>query len=105
MPSSTHWEFPAFQIDDITPDDIKCACISSYINTVWLAILESKEVSWVRKSGAIPDGDEWDQWLELAKRNALNNNRQWDAVKAREDITNASRLDAGETVDASRSRR
>ncbi|KFY37994.1 hypothetical protein V495_06807 [Pseudogymnoascus sp. VKM F-4514 (FW-929)] len=112
MPSSTHWEFPAFQIDDITPPDFKNAHLydetrnyaPSFINSLWLAILESKKVGWVRKSGALPEGDEWDRWLELAKRNALDNNRQWDAVKAREDITNASRLDAGETVDFTRSR-
>ncbi|KFX89366.1 hypothetical protein V490_07072 [Pseudogymnoascus sp. VKM F-3557] len=112
MPSATHWEFPAFQIDDITPPDFKYAHIHngtrhytpSFINSLWLAILESKEVSWVRKKGAIPDGDEWDQWLELAKRNALDINRQWNAAKARQNIANASVLIVGEIVDASRSR-
>jgi hypothetical protein len=109
MPSSTHWEFPAFQIEDITPDDVRYyilriinlgATDPRLIYPLWLAILETKEVGWARKSGAIPEGDEWDQWLERAKSNALDNNRLWDPVKAREGITDASKLDAGETVDA-----
>lgn len=94
MPSSTHWEFPLYQKVDVTPDDVKYSHIyggeePSYIKSLWKAILETKDVSWVRKSGAIPEGDKWDQWLELAKRNALNDTRDWDAVKMKKEIVHA----------------
>lgn len=93
MPSTTHWEFPMYREKNVTPLDVKYmydGSPPSFIKSLWKAILETKEVSWVRKSGAIPDGDEWDQWLELAKRNALNGNREWDAVKMQKEILGGS---------------
>ncbi|OBT60490.1 hypothetical protein VE03_10080 [Pseudogymnoascus sp. 23342-1-I1] len=97
MPSSTHWEFPSYEIDDVTPEDAReahshAATVDtppSFVHSLWKAILVSKEVSWVRRSGAIPEGDSWDQWLKLAERNALDGNRGWDAVEARQAIARA----------------
>lgn len=99
MPSSTHWEFPSYEIEDVTPGDVKCAHRNavtsdsppSFTHSLWKAILVSKDVSWVRRSGAIPEGDAWDQWLRLAERNALDDNREWDAVEMRETLVRASR--------------
>ena len=99
MPSTTHWEFPSYEIDDVTPDDTKYShnydvtmdSPPSFTKSLWKAILVSKEVGWVRRSNAIPEGDEWDEWLQLAKMNALDNNREWDSVKARETIREGSR--------------
>lgn len=90
MPSTTHWEFPRYEIDDVTPDDAKYShnygvTMNSpppFTHSLWKAILVSKDTGWVRRSGAAPEGDRWDQWLKLAKRNASDNNREWDAVRA-----------------------
>ncbi|KFZ13744.1 hypothetical protein V501_03545 [Pseudogymnoascus sp. VKM F-4519 (FW-2642)] len=65
MPSTTHWEFPSYEICDVTPEDIKYAHRfdmtknphPSFTNSLWKAILVSKEIRWVRRSGAIPDTD------------------------------------------------
>jgi hypothetical protein len=88
MPSRTHWEFPSYEVYHVTPHDIFLAHRygmagnphPSFSNSLWKAILVSKEIRWVRRSGAVPETDVWDQWLQLAKKNALDNNREWDAA-------------------------
>ncbi|RDL32433.1 Uncharacterized protein BP5553_08889 [Venustampulla echinocandica] len=92
IPSTTHWEFPSYEIDDVTPDDVKYSNAGtmnsppSYTNSLWKAILVSKKIGWVRRSNALPETHEWDHWLKLAEQNALDDNRGWDAVKTRVEL-------------------
>lgn len=93
MPSTTHWEFPSYEIDDVTPDDLKKGYDDgtyrrkdreSFTGTLWKAILVSKKIGWVSRSGAVPETRGWDDWLRLAGENALRDNRKWDAVGERD---------------------
>ncbi|TVY15207.1 hypothetical protein LARI1_G007998 [Lachnellula arida] len=86
LPSKTHWEFPRYQCEDITPEDVKNqdkvlydadSGWPSFTRSLWKAILETKSVAWVRKGGAAPNIPAWNQWLDLAESNAQIGNRNW----------------------------
>jgi hypothetical protein len=82
MPSTTHWEFPLFEIEDITPADIQGSPSTTFTEALWFAILTTKKIDWVRRSGATPGTSQWDEWLLEAEENARNGNRTWDARSA-----------------------
>lgn len=61
----------------------------NFTRTMWYAIRETRKIGWVKRGGAAPNTDEWDQWLKEAEKNAIAGNREWDASKALKDIINA----------------
>lgn len=96
------WDLSNYEFHDMTPEDAKHADktqgpankhhghtleeIPSFTRTMWYAIRETKKIGWVNRGGVAPKTDKWDKWLKLAEENAINGNREWDAVKMREDI-------------------
>ena len=87
MPSGTHWEFPLYQWEDITPEDTKYqyrsteTTVPTYTRSLWKAILETQSVAWARNGVAVPNTPQWNQWLEEAESNAKNGNRSWPALE------------------------
>ncbi|CAG9977985.1 unnamed protein product [Clonostachys byssicola] len=104
LPSTTHWEFPRYEWEDITPEDARDAekvtdqenqreGYPSFTRSLWFAIRETKRTGWVSRSGAAPETDSWKVWLEEAERNAVNGNRSWNAVERKNQILNSARGD------------
>ena len=58
----------------------------SFTRTMWYAIRETKKIGWVRRSGAAPQTDKWDEWLKLAEKKAIAEDHYWNAVEMREKI-------------------
>jgi hypothetical protein len=89
------WSLSAYDFKDVTPNDAKNAHITSsdtfegkasFTRTLWYAIRETKKIGWVKKNGAAPTTDEWEEWLNLAEQEAIKGNRAWNAVEQREKI-------------------
>ncbi len=40
----------------------------------------------MKRGGAAPNTDEWDEWLKLAEQNASEGNMRWNAVEVREAV-------------------
>ena len=72
--------------DDGDPNDSDVENRPSFTRTMWYAIRETKDIGWVRKSGAAPETPEWDRWLKQAGKEALEDNRSWRAVTAKDEI-------------------
>jgi len=97
VPKDRFWDLSSYVVEDITPRDARQAHqvhtqsddferVPSFTRTLWYAIRETKEIGWVKKCGAAPDTPQWDQWLQIAEKNAVEGNRLWDAVGNRENI-------------------
>ena len=96
IPKEKFWDLSLYEFDDITPDDAKNAHLEtvpnatdpehlpSFTRTMWYAIRETGEIGWVKKSGAAPVTEEWDDWLKEAEVSIRMNHRQWRAVTAKD---------------------
>lgn len=116
------WDLDAYQVNDITFDDAKAAHLEqeksrtgapqtnedrpSFTRTMWYAIRETKKIGWVKRGGAAPETPQWDKWLKEAEKQALANNRAWQAVEMRERIVGevesepqAETADQGDTAE------
>lgn len=96
---SLFWDLSSYEWKDITPEDAKHAhqrqdgTLSgepSFTRTMWYAIRETKKTGWVRSGGAAPRTPQWEEWLTLAEKNAIEGVRDWDAVALREQIVGQS---------------
>lgn len=68
----------AYEVDHPDPKH-RIKEINSYTLLLWAAIQETSETKWLRDSGAAPDTEGWDAWLEEAGRNRGNPN--WKAFE------------------------
>jgi hypothetical protein len=89
------WDLSNYTVEDVTPEDASNADgfqdynlegTPSFTRTMWYAIRETKKIGWVKRGGAAPKTDEWDEWLRLAEINAVAGNRAWNAVQVREAV-------------------
>jgi hypothetical protein len=89
------WDLSNYKVEDITPKDAALAHREqedtvegrpSFTRTLWYAIRETKKIGWVKRGGAAPNTDEWDEWLKLAEQNAADGNKGWNAVETRETV-------------------
>ncbi|KAI0999244.1 hypothetical protein K3495_g8952 [Podosphaera aphanis] len=92
------WNLSIYQVEDVTPDDCKDAHLPqsngsedlemkpSFTRTMWYAIRETQKIGWVKRGGAAPKTSEWDEWLRQAEQNSLAGNRDWPAVKMRDNV-------------------
>ena len=89
------WDLSNYHVDDVTPLDAQDAHLEqedtnegrpSFTRTMWYAIRETKKIGWVKRGGAAPKTDEWDEWLKLAEQNASDGNKNWNAVEVREAV-------------------
>jgi hypothetical protein len=99
IPKHKFWDMSLYHFKDITPEDAKNAHLwtksdlsnddpetkPSFTRTMWYAIRETGAVGWVKKSGAAPRTDEWDEWLRLAGQKAKTD-RSWKAVTAKDSV-------------------
>jgi hypothetical protein len=92
---SRFWDLSNYDVVDDTPEDAVDADAfqddtlegrPSFTRTMWYAIRETKKIGWVKRGGAAPKTDEWDEWLKLAELNAAEGNRRWNAVEVREAV-------------------
>jgi hypothetical protein len=92
---SRFWDLSNYHVVDDTPEDAVDADVfqddtlegrPSFTRTMWYAIRETKKIGWVKRGGAAPKTDEWDEWLKLAELNAAEGNRRWNAVEVREAV-------------------
>jgi hypothetical protein len=84
IPSTTHWEFPLYELEHLPPDDIirdvgKSANSEPSTTSLWEAIFTTKAIGWVKRSGATLGTPTWEKWLKEAYEQALAGNRLWDA--------------------------
>jgi hypothetical protein len=98
---SSFWDLSRYSVDDVTPPCLRDAHLdnpisesneasnhpgerldiekkASYTRTLWYAIQETKKTGWIKRSGAVPDTAQWDEWLKLAWEN--RDNPEWEAV-------------------------
>ncbi|SZF00830.1 unnamed protein product [Blumeria hordei] len=92
------WNLSNFHVEDVTPEDGRDAHKQtpdhmgemgqkpSFTRTMWYAIRETQKIGWVKRGGAAPKTSEWDEWLLLAEKNAVNGNRKWPAVQMRDNL-------------------
>lgn len=89
------WDLTLYDFNDVTPEDGQDAHLErpdsddpedrpSFTRTMWYAIRETQEIGWVKKSGAAPVTDEWDEWLKEAEKSAKMSDRKWKAVTAKD---------------------
>ncbi|DAA74826.1 TPA_exp: Uncharacterized protein A8136_2244 [Trichophyton benhamiae CBS 112371] len=85
MPKSWIWDMSRYDWKDVTPDNVKAAheigsdgAQPSFTRTLWYAIHATEEINWVIVSGAVPQTQAWENWLELAYANRTD--PDWDAV-------------------------
>jgi len=95
MDKKRFWDMSLYEFTDNTspeellaehgdPFDMDPEKRPSFTRTMWYAIRQTGEVGWVRKSGAAPATDEWDQWLRKAEAEIKAGNMQWEAVAAKD---------------------
>ncbi|OGM41819.1 hypothetical protein ABOM_009664 [Aspergillus bombycis] len=58
----------------------------NYTEVLWLAILETRSIDWVRRANIAPKTAPWDEWLREALQNALSGNTTWPAVARKDSI-------------------
>jgi hypothetical protein len=63
---------------------------------MWYASREMNKIGWVKRGGVAPDTEEWDRWLKEAEENALNGNRNWNAIERREKLVGQAELTPAE---------
>ncbi|RFU81564.1 hypothetical protein TARUN_658 [Trichoderma arundinaceum] len=107
MPKSYFWDLSRYSwvnatapdgqnADDITDPDDEREGHPSFTRTLWYAIRETKAIGWVERSGAAPGTPQWQQWLNEALENARNENRNWPAVKRKNEIMTAASKAGGD---------
>ncbi|ETR98104.1 hypothetical protein M419DRAFT_103842 [Trichoderma reesei RUT C-30] len=82
--------------DTITDKDDEREGHPSFTRTLWYAIRETKAIGWVERSGAAPGTPQWQQWLNEALENAKLGNRDWEAVKRKNEIMTQASKDGGD---------
>jgi hypothetical protein len=95
LPRECFWDLSRYQIRDVTPADAKNAHLDNggegiegaacFTRTLWYAIRETKQISWIERSGAAPGTATWRRWLVDAQHAAKTGDRQWKAI-ARKDV-------------------
>lgn len=97
LPLKYFWDLSRYNCNDVTKEDSKNAHgvtnamderegHPSFTRTLWFAIRETKSIGWVERSGAAPGTPQWKQWLNEALKNAQDGNRDWPAVKRKNEI-------------------
>ncbi|PQE08491.1 hypothetical protein CJF30_00005363 [Rutstroemia sp. NJR-2017a BBW] len=84
------WDLSSYEWKEVTYPEEACEAYlaqdsspegkPSFTRTLWYAIRETKKVGWVRTSGAAPNTPQWQSWLDMAEKEAINENLTWDAV-------------------------
>ncbi|PTB73683.1 hypothetical protein M440DRAFT_1393567 [Trichoderma longibrachiatum ATCC 18648] len=82
--------------DSITDKDDEREGHPSFTRTLWYAIRETKAIGWVERSGAAPGTPQWQKWLNEALENAKQGNRDWEAVKRKNEIMTQATNDGGD---------
>ncbi|KAE8326016.1 hypothetical protein BDV39DRAFT_193961 [Aspergillus sergii] len=75
------WDMSRYHID--TP---KGTLASTYTKVLWLAILETGSIEWVRRANIAPKTAAWDKWLQEACENALREIKDWPAEQRKDEI-------------------
>ncbi|KAJ4293850.1 hypothetical protein N0V88_005364 [Collariella sp. IMI 366227] len=86
-----------YDVRDVTPEDSKRADDTtdpddpregtpSFTRTLWYAVRETRHGAWVERSGAMPGTEQWKEWLTEAVDEAWKDNRQWEAVRRKNEI-------------------
>lgn len=82
--------------EDVTDPDDEREGHPSFTRTLWYAIRETRAIGWVERSGAAPGTPQWQQWLQEALQNARDGNREWKAVKRKNEIMTAASKAGGD---------
>ncbi|KAK6823318.1 hypothetical protein RU639_006041 [Aspergillus parasiticus] len=77
------WDTSRYKIDPEKPPKLIVA--ESYTQVLWLTILETKSIDWVRRANIAPKTEAWDKWLQEAGENALKN-EDWPAERRKNEI-------------------
>lgn len=91
LPARWFWDLSRYECKDVTPSDaINADKVThpddpregknSFTRTMWYAIRETKSARWCLKSGAAPDTEQWQRWLDEAEQHAKRGERDWKAV-------------------------
>jgi len=97
LPRRYFWDLSRYRWKDITPKDALGAegdtsedpreGSRSFTRTLWYTIRETEgRTGWVERSGAAPGTKQWKAWLREAKKAARKGDREWPAVKRKNDI-------------------
>ncbi|KAM0259338.1 hypothetical protein ACHAQJ_003370 [Trichoderma viride] len=97
IPQSYFWDLSRYTYNNVTkPDSQNAHGVTnehdereghpSFTRTMWYAIRETKTIGWVERSGAAPGTPQWKLWLSEALQNAKDGNRDWPAVKRKNEI-------------------
>ncbi|KAK4190836.1 hypothetical protein QBC35DRAFT_56422 [Podospora australis] len=94
LPAHYFWDLSRYEWTDVTPEDVReftkkmahKEVSPSFTLTLWHAIRETKHSAWVERSGAMPLTDKWKEWLKEATEQAWKGNKDWDAVKRKDEI-------------------
>lgn len=95
LPASYFWDLSRYRWQEVTPEDAECTHESqeddpntrpSFTRSLWFAIRDTRQTGWVKRSGAVPETPQWEEWLREAKENALAQNRKWPAVRRMHEI-------------------
>ncbi|EPE37131.1 hypothetical protein GLAREA_09294 [Glarea lozoyensis ATCC 20868] len=86
IPSTTHWDFPMYEIQEIVRDNVKDLTqgvgSDPLTRSLWQAIFVTKSTDWVKRSGATPGTTQWENWLNEAYKQANVGNRMWNPEAA-----------------------
>ncbi|TFB03057.1 hypothetical protein CCMA1212_005393 [Trichoderma ghanense] len=107
LPKSYFWDLSRYTWRDATEKDgQKADAITnqldereghpSFTRTLWYAIRETKAIGWVERSGAAPGTPQWQKWLNEALENAKLGNRNWEAVKRKNEIMTQASKEGGD---------
>ncbi|KAL7806719.1 hypothetical protein V8C44DRAFT_338692 [Trichoderma aethiopicum] len=107
LPKTYFWDLSRYMWEDVTAKDGQNADIitnkddereghPSFTRTLWYAIRETKAIGWVERSGAAPGTPQWQKWLNEALENAKQGNRDWEAVKRKNEIMTQATNDGGD---------
>ncbi|KAE8317339.1 hypothetical protein BDV41DRAFT_561565 [Aspergillus transmontanensis] len=77
------WDTSRYKIDPEKTQ--KPTFAKSYTEVLWLAILETKSIDWVRRANIAPKTEAWDKWLQEAGENAQKN-EDWPAERRKNEI-------------------
>jgi hypothetical protein len=97
FPKKRFWDLSIYEVKDETADYWENADHGdkaskdpeqkpSFTRTLWYAIYATKQIGWVKSSGAAPKTNEWDQWLIEAKKQADAGNNTWKAATEKDRI-------------------
>lgn len=91
VPKKRLWDISRYECDNLAEDEELKEFIAiqnslnekpSFTRTLWYAIYASESTEWCKISDATPKTDAWMKWLEQAKENSEDDNKQWNPVKA-----------------------